>query len=83
MPSEKNIGELFETEVKGWNVRRIEVDDLARFVNREPDGRERRIPGGKVDAAKARWSRGEPVEPIGYPVLALVGWACPWSRGVE
>ncbi len=27
---------------------------------------------GKVDAAKAGWSRGEPVEPIGYPMLAFL-----------
>ena len=75
--------ELSETEVDWRDVRRIGVDDLADFVDREPDGRERRIPGRKVDAAKAGWSRGKPVEPIGYPVLALVGWACPWSPGVE
>ena len=75
--------ELFETEVDWRDVRRIGVDDLAHSVDQEPDGRERGISGRKVDAEKARWSRGEPVEPIGNPMLALVGWACSWSRGVE
>ena len=77
--------ELFETEVDWRNVhvRRIGVDNLAHFVDREPDGRERGISGGKVDAEKAGWSRGEPVKPIGNPMLALNGWACSWSRGVE
>ncbi len=28
-------------------------------------------------------ARSEPVERIGDPMLALVGWACSWSRGVE
>ncbi len=37
--------ELFETEVNCWDVER--VDDLADFVDREPDGRERGIPGGE------------------------------------
>ena len=44
--------ELFETEVdwRDVHVRRIGVDNLAHFVDREPDGRERGILGGKVDA---------------------------------
>ncbi len=75
--------ELFETEVDWRDVGRIAVDDLAHFVDREPDGRERGISGGKVDAEEAGWSRGEPVKPIGNPMLALDGWACSWSRGVE
>ena len=33
--------ELFETEVNCWDVGRI--DDLAHFVGREPDGREKGI----------------------------------------
>jgi hypothetical protein len=72
--------ELFETEVNCWDIGR--VDDLADFVDREPDGRERGIPGGKVDAEKAGW-RGEPMEPVRNPMLALVGWAFSWSRGME
>ena len=74
---------LVKTEVDWRDVRRIGVDDLAHFVDREPDGRERGISGGGVDAEKAGWSRGEPVELIGNPMLALVWWACSWSRGVE
>ena len=39
--------------------------------------------GGEVDAEKAGWSRGKPVELKGNPMLAMVWWACSWSRGVE
>ena len=40
--------ELFETEVDWRDVGGIAVDDLAHFVDREPDGRERGISGGRL-----------------------------------